>query len=164
MNLIQSRVSGFFALVCLIFCVGCSFDPFSTPPPDVATNPSQQQVQYCRDVMYINPEIVLKPHGYYYEHGFLDDQVAFKFVTESEKIESIFNAKFVPPSELVERKSISGLGRDIGEKWWEPQNHALIGGNFTVPPPGSDGARGLNIGILDNGDSTFTVYVYWFET
>ena len=164
MNRIQSRQIGLLALVCLPFVVGCSFDPFGTPPPDVTTSPSRQQIQYCRDVMYIDPELVLKPLGYYYEHGFQDDQIAFKFIAKTDQIENIFDVEFVPPAELVARKSNSGLDRDIGEKWWDAQTKTLVGGNFTVPPPGSQGTRALNVGIADNGDATFTVYVYWFET
>ena len=164
MNRIKLLQIGNFALVCLPIVVGCSFDPFDTPPPDVTTSPNQQQIQYCRDVMYINPELVLTPLGYYHEHGFQDDQIAFKFIARTDQIKNIFNVKFVPPAELVTRTSNYGLDVAIGETWWDIQNKTLVGGDFCVLPPGSPGSRALNIGISDNGDSTFTVYVSWFET
>ncbi len=164
MNRIPSHQLGLLVLACLPFVVGCSFDPFGTPSPDVTTSPSRQQIQYCRDVMHIDSELVLSPLGYYYEHGFQDDQIAFKFIAKTHQIGNIFDEDFVPSAELVARKSNSGLDRDIGEAWWDCQTKKLFGGNFTVPPPGSQGTRALHIGIADNGDGTFTVYVYWFET
>ncbi len=151
-------------LVSLLLLPGCSFDPLGTPAPEITTTPGRQQIQYCRDVMYIHPELVLEPVGYYYEHGFQDDQIAFKFIARTRQLDGIFDPAFVPPSELVTRKSNIGLERDIGQPWWDSHTQTLIGGNFTVPPPGSQGTRGLNVGIADNGDDTFTVYVYWFET
>ena len=151
------------SLACLLVLAGCA-DPFETPPPDVTSKPSAKQIQYCRDVMYINPKISITPIGYYYEHGFQDDSICFKFVAQAERTDEIFLAAFVPPSEMVERTSLHGLDHNIGEKWWDPAGQTLIGGNFTVPPPNSQGTRALNIGIIDNEDNSFTVYVYWFET
>ena len=165
MNLLKSRNFQPIAtsLICLVVLTGCG-DPFGTPPPDVTTKPSAKQIQYCRDVMYINPKINITPVGYYYEHGFQDDSIAFKFVAQAERIDEIFLAEFVPPSELVERTSSHGLDYSIGEKWWDPSGQTLIGDNFSVPPPNSQGTRALNVGIIDNGEKSFTVYVYWFET
>ena len=157
------RVFELAMLSCCLFLVGCG-DPFGTPPPDATINPDANQIQYCRDVMYINPDIKIKTLGYYYQHGFQDDSIAFKFTANADAIGDIFLEEFVPKAKLIVRKSSYGLDYDIGEKWWDPTGKNLKGGNFVVPPPNAQGARALNIGIIDHGDNSFTVYVYWFET
>ena len=58
---------------------GCSFD-FTDPNADVTTtSPTIAQVTYCRNVMYINPELEIDPVGYSIETG-MDDVIRFKFI------------------------------------------------------------------------------------
>jgi len=59
------------------------------------------------------------------------------------QIENIFNVELVPPAELAPRKSNFGLDRYNAEIWWDVQTKTLIGGNFTVQAPGSQGTRVL---------------------
>lgn len=161
---LQSRRSLVWAYsVCCLLLAGCN-TPFGMPQSDVTTKPDARQVQYCRDVMYINPNTKITPLGYHYRHGFPDAAIAFKFVATSDGIDNIFLDEFVPPSKLIPRSSSIGLDHDIGQPWWDPKGKQLTGGNFDVPPPNAQGSRGLNIGILENHDKSFTVYIYWFET
>ena len=144
--------------------IGCGEpDIFQTPPPTVTTSPDAAQIKYSRRVMYVNQELEIEPLGYRYEHGFQDDAIAFKFIAKTETISDIFNSDFVEPAKLVLRDTEYGLRNDLTETWWDVANRKLIGDNFIVPPPGSTGGRALNIGIFDNDDGSFTVYVYWFE-
>ena len=161
----QLITAGSIALLLVVASmIGCGGpDIFQTPPPTVTTSPDAAQIKYCREVMYIEPELEIEPLGYRYEHGFQDDAIAFKFIAKTETIGDIFNSEFVDSAELVLRDTEYGLRNDLAETWWDVANRKLIGDNFNVPPPGSTGARALNIGIFDNDDGSFTVYVYWFE-
>ena len=156
-------VTTFALLACFMLIGGCSVEPVGTSPSDNTTTPSLKQIQYCRDVMYINPELDLQPLGYYYTNGDQGESIYLKFIVNTADVGDIFfQLEPVSFRELKALESVKVLGH-INEKWWDPAEQSLIGADFVVPPPGSNGSRDLNIGISDNGNGTFTVYVHWFE-
>lgn len=58
-------------LNCLVFA-GCHTDFMGYGDPVSTTSPTAEQVAYCRDVMYINPELDIEPLGYFLQPG-MDD-------------------------------------------------------------------------------------------
>lgn len=142
---------------------GCSFD-FTDPNADVTTtSPTIAQVTYCRDVMYINPELEIDPVGYSIETG-MDDVIRFKFIAKTDDPSILFDPSRVDTKKFADDFTLSTLNPQAPETWWDLSSQKLTGANFTVPPPDSKGARGLNIAYAKNDDGTLTVYVLWYET
>ena len=148
---------GLSILVALV--AGC--DPFPDPPTDITETPTPEQVRYCRRVMYIDPAVTITPIGYYHDHNFLDDVVGLKFIAHSDQYGDLFQSDQVFGKELLPDYSIGKLTDNPNIKWWANDSTPLIGGTFNVPSP--NGADQLSIGIEDNGDGTYTVYVILSE-
>ena len=139
--------------------MGCSIDY-----ADVSTtSPTVDQVTYCRDVMYIQPELEIVPLGYYFDAG-LDDVIRFKFIAKTADPAFLFDASHVDATTFTGDFDPSALKPKAAEPWWDLSSQQLSGASFSVPPPKSKGWRGLNIAYTENDDGTLTVYVLWFET
>ena len=68
--------------VTCLFLVGCRTD-FTGYGDDVSTMaPTIEQVNFCRDVMYVNPQLDIEPLGYYMQPG-MNDVSRFKFNTKT---------------------------------------------------------------------------------
>ena len=158
-----SRKSSILLLIAISFALSGCDSMLGVKPPVVSTTPNQEQVDYCRKVMYINPEIEIEPIGYYYEYGFQDDLICFKFDALTDDYAKIFQADVLPVEKLVTQERSRHLDRDIGQKWWDPPKSKFIGGDFSVPDPRTKGDRGFSVAVVANGEGRFTVYVYWFE-
>jgi hypothetical protein len=131
--------------------------------PLSTTSPTAEQVAYCRDVMYINPELDIEPLGYFLQPG-MDDLIRFKFTAKTDDPSLLFDDSQVDSTAFSPDFYVSALDPTTSEKWWDISSQTLSGGNFTVPPPKSSGTRGLNIGFVKNDNGTLTVYVLWHET
>lgn len=141
---------------------GCNLDYI--PNTDVTTtSPTNEQVQYCRDVMYINPDLEIQPVGYSIRTG-LDDEIRFKFIAQTNDPSQLFDTTHVDSQKFLKEFNPSMLKPEAGEAWWDLSSRQLQGADFIVPPPGSQGSRGLNIAYSKNDDGTLTVYVLWHET
>ena len=151
-------------MLTLMFLTLAGCDPFETQPSTVTTNPSAEQVQHCRDLMYINPNVEISPLGHCRDYGFQDDAVHFKFTAMTDNPNEIFQRKFVPSEKLLPRDALRPPRYGLADAWWDASKQSLIGGDFIVPDPKTNGDRGLHIGILKNNDGTCTVYSSWFET
>jgi len=150
-------------LLALFVLAGCGGD-FTGRNGDVSTTtPGKEQVAKCRDVMYINPEIDIKPLGYAIETG-MDDTIRFKFVANTDDPSALFDSTQVDASRFTDDFNPYALHREGAEVWWDLSSKSMSGANFSVPPPGSKGTRGLNIAYVKNDDNTLTVYVLWYET
>ena len=149
-------------LLTITFQLGC--DSFNPPPCTSTTNPTDEQIKYCRAVMYINPDVEITPLGHCHDIGFQDDVIHFKFKVIAKDTSSIFQPKFVSPDEMVQREPMTPPRYGLVDQWWDAADHLLYGGDFTVPDPKTQGNRGLNIGVVENSDGSFTVYSSWHET
>lgn len=150
----------FFIVCCL---AGCQTDFMGFPNPTSTTAPTPDQIQYCRDVMYINPDLDVEPLGYYIQPG-MDDVIRFKFIAKTGDPSELFDPKHVDSAEFKTDFRVSAMDPKATDKWWDISSQKLTGGNFSVPPPNAPGGRGLNIGYTKNADGTLTVYVLWHET
>ncbi|QDU45990.1 hypothetical protein Mal52_44870 [Symmachiella dynata] len=133
------------------------------PNPKSTATPSPEEIQYCRDVMYINPDLDIEPLGFSLQSG-MDDVIRFKFLAKTDDPSKIFDATHVDSAKFKSDFGVYALDPDAKDDWWDVSSQTLVGGNFTVPPPKSQGTRGLNIGFTENDNSTLTIYVLWHET
>jgi predicted small secreted protein len=151
-----------FLLICLLLA-GCQTD-FTGSGPDVSTTtPTKEQVVFCRQVMYINPDLEIEPLGYHLHSG-MDDVIRFKFSAKTDDPAQLFDKTQVDSAKFAADFQVSALNPQATEVWWDVSSKKLSGGNFSVPPPNAAGTRGLNIGYCKNDDGTVTVYVLWHET
>jgi hypothetical protein len=147
----------------LLVLAGCGIRVTSGVGRFSTTTPSEEHLARCREVMYINPEIAIKPLGYAIETG-MDDVIRFKFVAETDDPASLFDSAQVDAAKFAGSFDPYALNPQASEDWWDLSDKTLCGANFTVPPPNSKGTRGLNIAYVPNDDNTLTVYVLWHET
>lgn len=143
--------------------VGCRTDFLGYPASTTTTTPTKAQIQYCRDVMYLNPSVKIEPLGFFLQPG-MDEVIRFKFVAHTDDPAQIFDAAQVDSKKFGVGFHLSALEPGATDEWWDVSKHSLTGGNFSVPSPKSSGTRGLNIGYTKNADGTLTVYVLWHET
>ena len=148
------RSTSILILVCAV--TGCQTD-YST------TTPTKEQIQYCREVMYLNPDVEITPLGFFLQPG-MDDTIRFKFIAQTNDPSKLFDGTHVDSTQFKTDFHVYALQPDAPEKWWDVSAQSLTGENFSVPPPNSTGTRGLNIGYIKNADGTLTVYVLWHET
>ena len=153
----------FLAASLLVGFAGCSFDFIGSNAGVTTTSPTKDQVAYCRDVMYINPELEIDPVGYSIETG-MDDVIRFKFIAKTDDPSILFNPVRIDRKKFVDDFRLSTMKPQAPETWWDLSSQQVTGANFTVPPPDSKGTRGLNIAYAKNDDGTLTVYVLWCET
>ena len=149
-------------MTCL-FLAGCQTDFTGYGDAVRTTSPTAAQIAYCRDVMYINPELDIEPLGYFLQPG-MDDVIRFKFTAKTDDPSLLFDDSQVDASKFSSNFSVSALDPKATDMWWDISSQTLSGGNFSVPPPKSKGTRGLSIGYVKNDDGTLTVYVLWHET
>jgi hypothetical protein len=150
-------------LAVLLLLPGCQTDFTGYGPAVSTTTPSPDQVQRCREVMYINPKLTIQPLGFFLQPG-MDDVIRFKFVAQTNDPSALFDPAKVDPRKFKDGFGGFALDPKAKEPWWDAPKRTLIGGQFTVPPPNSQGTRGLNIGYEKNDDGTLTVFVLWHET
>ena len=154
-------LNGYLLIAILILAtLGCG----NGKKPSTATQtPTVEQVQQCRKIMYINPDLKIIAKGHCHDEGFQDDAIHFKFTTDAESVDDIFQADVVPSIKFKSRGPLGAPRYELAKAWWKPSPKSLIGGDFIVPDLRTGADRGLHIGIESNADGTFTVYASWFE-
>ena len=140
-------------LLGLLGLPGCGITVRSGGGDVSTTTPSKEQVAKCRDVMYINPEIEIKPLGYAIETG-MDDVVRFKFIAITEDPSTLFDTTQVDATKFAANFNPSSLQSKAAETWSDLSSQTRSGASFSVPPPNSQGTRGLNIAYVKNDDNT----------
>jgi hypothetical protein len=149
-------------IVCLAVA-GCQTDFLGYGPEECTTTPSAKQVERCREVMYINPDLKIEPLGYCFKPD-LDSSIRFKFLAQTNDPSQVFVSSRVDASKFNDRFRKSALEVNANVGWWDVSSIRLEGGNFEVPSQGGTGVRGLDVGYAKNADGTLTVYVFWWET
>lgn len=149
------------AVLSLLYLSGCG--EFCAPDIKITTSPSKDQVKECRDVMYIAPQVGIKPLGYAIEQG-RDIVISFKYIALTNDPAAIFDGQYVNVSKFSKdfRKDIF-VDKSLGS-WWDAASKASVGASFEVPRPGSAEMCHLYIAYVTNGDGTTTVYVVWHDT
>jgi hypothetical protein len=124
--------------------------------PTRTTSPTDEQVAYCRDWLFINPDMEIEPLAYYLKPG-MDYQVRFKFTAKTNAPGQVFDSQRIESSEFVTDFPFPPGESSHNEDWWDVAAHPLSGGSFTVPN------RRLYIGYIENQDETLTVYAWQHE-
>ena len=148
-------------MLAMLPLVGCDFG--NVPESTTTTSPSVEQVNRCRNIMYIDPKLEIESLGHCHDYGFQDDAIHFKFRTTTDSISSIFQPKYVSHEKFIARQLMSPPRYGLAAEWWDAKQ-SLLGGDFIVPDPRTKGDRGLNIAIMQTGDKTFVVFCSWHET
>jgi len=149
-------------IACLVVS-GCQTDFMGFPPPTSTTSPTAKQVQYCRDVMYINPDLDIEPSGFFLRPG-MDDTIRFKFIAKTNDPSQLFESDMIAATDFKPDFGVYALSPNARDSWWDIATQKLTGGNFSVPSRTSAGSRGLNVGYFENSKGTLTVYILWHET
>jgi len=119
------------------------------------TSPSAADVERCRAEMYIDPEAGIQPVGFRLISS-LDDAIWFKFVAETADISTVFRDEIVETSRFGQTVMSDDPSSPA---WWDVSEQSLVGGQVDLP-----NARFMQVGHVDNGDGTLTVYILWQET
>lgn len=151
------------APIILFLFAGCGYWFLDYGDAVSTTNPSAEQIAYCRKVMYINPTLDIEPLGFHLQPG-MDDMIRLKFVAKTSDPAQLFDPAQVDATKFSTSFNLWALDPHALDNWWDVSSQKLSGGNFSVPPPKAQGGRGLNVGYFHNGDGTMTVYVLWHET
>lgn len=156
------RYSCTLSLVFAVTMTGCgTVELISFGPVVDSAPPTGQQVEWCRDTMFINAELEITPMGFHREPG-IDDMVCFKFIAHTTDLASVFHRDVIDHSEFSSEDMTflrSRLDGGIDSDWWDHAEHELVGGAFNVPV-----ACGQCVGFAPNSDGTHTVYVLWHQT
>ena len=146
----------------MIASMGCS-DPFGTEA--VATeSPSSEQIQRCREAMFIDTDVVIEAIGYHRRPDFRFNDFAFKFTTTADHIDQIFDSNAIPSSEFVGSKFEDsefhpGKFLDVAESWWDPQSMPLKIARYSNPAAKRSETQFATIGLSRNDDGSFVVFV-----
>ena len=105
--------------------------------------------------MYINADVKITPEGFKLTSG-IDDAIWFRFLAHADDIADVFSTEFVDASKFQQGYTFASASMP---SWWDVAQKSLTGGQVSLP-----NARFMNVGYVDNGDGTLTVYVMWHET
>jgi len=127
------------------------------------TSPTHEQVAYCREYLYITPDIEIEPLAYYVKDG-MDYMVRFKFIAQTDDPALVFDSTQIDSSEFSADFDFPPGEETHNEIWWDIAGRPLTGASTFVPSSGSDRFFWImHIGIAENGDGTLTVYAWRCE-
>ena len=120
------------------------------------TNPTQEQLDFCKAVMYLNEELVYEPIGLKILGSGIDDAVWFCFTTEETDISKIFLSEYISSDSL--NKTINIYSPASMPSWWDITDKNLTGNTFELP-----GGTYISIGLAMNKNGII-VYIFWHQT
>lgn len=109
-----------------------------------------------RDLMALRSGLVVSDEHLRYSPGF-DGIMWCRFTVEAKGLDEVFDTSQVNVSGLNEAGCQVGR-TPIGDPWWDVKDKKLVGGSVELRHDET-----LDVGYVDNGDGTLTVYIYWFE-
>ncbi|MCA9902045.1 MAG: hypothetical protein H6654_02955 [Ardenticatenaceae bacterium] len=101
--LVALVAAGCLVLLCLAIAIFFFFFGFSTPltleeQPVETTSLSEAQLEQCREVMAIRPEVELEGEYYLYTPGFLDDSLECHLQVQADGLAEVFDLSVIDPS------------------------------------------------------------------
>ena len=108
-----------------------------------------------RDQLCVRSEVEVEQARLEYSPGF-DYIIWSKFTVRADSMDEVFDPSRVDPAEFREGFEINIPG--MMNPWWDVEDHELSGAEFQVSED-----EFMRVGYVDNGDGTFTVYIYLFE-
>ncbi|WP_420644871.1 hypothetical protein [Candidatus Leptofilum sp.] len=86
------------AVVIFFFFFGVSTPVMIEEPPTETTTLNEDQLEQCRELLAIVPEVELEGEYYLYTPGFLDDSMECHLQVRADSVEDIFDLSVVDPS------------------------------------------------------------------
>jgi len=120
------------------------------------TDPTAEQLQFCKTVMYLNDELIYEPIGLKILGSGIDDAVWFCFTTKETDISKIFLPEYISPDSLT--KAIDIYSPENMPNWWNIMDKNLSGNTIELP-----GGTFMSIGIEKNNNGHI-VYIFWHQT
>jgi hypothetical protein len=109
------------------------------------TTPTTATVDYCRTELHLNPSMKITPLGFMQPFGF-DQDILFKFKTDSNDISRIFDASVVDVNRFRENFTFSA-SEQKEPKWWDVKGKSLLGGSVQF----SESSENIGIEKQDDG-------------
>jgi hypothetical protein len=122
------------------------------------TTPTQEQVKWCRQEMYVQDSAKITPMGFALLGSGIDDVIWFKFATNATDLSQVFDTTVVDVSKFEESGMSADELKGIDWEWWDVKGKNLLGGQVTLPD-----AKFMNVGAEEVGEG-YVIYVMWFET
>lgn len=120
---------------------------------DVNTiSPTPEQVERCRNEMYLNKNISIEPLGFKYIGSGIDDAVWFKFRTDG-NIVDLFSSEVVDFKLFSDKYSMTSHSEI---EWWNVESKILFGGQISLP-----NNKIMNVGIDKKNENVSIVYIMW---
>lgn len=109
-----------------------------------------------RDMMALRSGLEVRDEHLRYSPG-MDGIMWCRFTVEAKGLDEVFDTSQVDVSEFKEPGFHVGR-TPISDRWWDVKGKKLVGGSVEVRHDET-----LDVGYVDHGDGTLTVYIYWFE-
>jgi hypothetical protein len=122
------------------------------------TSPTEEQVQRCRQEMYIRDSADITPLGFALLGSGIDDVIWFKFSTDADDLSQVFDTSVVDVSEFEDKVMSADDLWEIEGEWWDVKDKDLVGGSVALP-----NARFMSVGA-EKADEGYVIYIVWNET
>lgn len=109
-----------------------------------------------RDLMALRSGLEVRDEHLRYSPG-MDGIMWCRFTVEAKGLDEVFDPSQVDVSKFNEAGCQVGSS-SISDRWWDVKGKKLTGGSVEVRHD-----EFLDVGYVDNGEGTLTVYIYWFE-
>lgn len=144
-----NRIIPFALMISTLFLAGC----LRFGPDADTEKPDKDQVDRCRSLFGISPELKIKPLGYKAVYG-IDNAIWFKFSCDSG------TTRILGPKEGVMKMHGEGNALpDMESKWWDIGNREI---NWSESWSDDEGRTQLTWTAVSEGDRAI-VYIFWSE-
>ena len=155
--MIAMRTSVIFVFL-LAIAVGC--DSIVGTASTTSAEPSNEQVQFCRDALFIDPSIEIGAIGFFKRPDFRFDAIAFKFTAEAQDAQQIFLHEGLASDKML-AETFGMLPKvAVGEKWWNPESAELFSDTITTVVSGDTKTQEFCVATSQGDDGELIVYVY----
>ena len=120
------------------------------------TEPTKSQVEFCKENMCLEKDLVVNPIGYRLKRDSIDLTAWFKFKTPEKDPAKIFDTSFINIAHL--KKESIDLLSEYESKWWHAKEDNLLQAKFDLPRQNF-----LYVGIQGTEEGSI-VYLFWYET
>lgn len=95
------------AIAVLVFLFGVSPLTIEEAPTETTT-PNAAQLEQCRDVMAIQPDVEIEGEYYLYTPGFLDDSMECRLLARADGLDDVFDTAVIDPSLTTDQEIAPG--------------------------------------------------------